>query len=265
MHIVITDLDGSLLDHTTYSYEAALPALSLLRRKTVPLILCSSKTAAEMMPLRDRMGNHHPFIVENGGGIYVPARYFSRLTALRRGDYELIALGRPYAELRAALTEIARMLGAELQPLDQLSVEEVARRTGLSPQEAERSLRREFDLPFTVESEGVEMQRLEQEMKRRELRLSRGGRFFHVTGRSDKGQAVRALVRLYREDRGEEIRTVGIGDSLNDADMLRVVDIPVVIPNPHSGAPLADQIPQARVAPEPGPAGWNQVVWSLFY
>jgi len=43
-----TGLDGCLLDATTYSFEAARPALSLLAERSIPLVLASGKTRAEM-------------------------------------------------------------------------------------------------------------------------------------------------------------------------------------------------------------------------
>ena len=74
--IVFTDLDGSLLDGTTYSYEAATPALTALREQGIPLVLVSSKTRAEMEPLRQRLVHHDPFIVENGGAVFIPHGLF---------------------------------------------------------------------------------------------------------------------------------------------------------------------------------------------
>ena len=71
--VVITDLDGTLLDHDTYSFEPARPALARLKRDNIPLVLNSSKTAAEIIELRKMLGNHDPFVVENGTGIFVPA------------------------------------------------------------------------------------------------------------------------------------------------------------------------------------------------
>ena len=68
--IVFSDLDGTLLDHETYSFEPARPALDRLKREGHVLVLASSKTAAEIAPLRDAMGfSHCPAIVENGAGI----------------------------------------------------------------------------------------------------------------------------------------------------------------------------------------------------
>ena len=74
--VVFSDLDGTLLDHDTYSFDAARPALERLRVDGVPLILCTSKTRAEIAPLRRALGNTHPFISENGGAVFIPAGYF---------------------------------------------------------------------------------------------------------------------------------------------------------------------------------------------
>ena len=70
--IVFSDLDGTLLEHDTYGFEAARPALDLLWGKNIPLILCSSKTRTEMEGYQKRLGIAGPFIVENGAGVYIP-------------------------------------------------------------------------------------------------------------------------------------------------------------------------------------------------
>jgi mannosyl-3-phosphoglycerate phosphatase len=74
--IIFTDLDGTLLDYDTYSFEKALPALQLLRERDIPLIISSSKTAKEVVFYREQLENDHPFISENGGGIFIPKDYF---------------------------------------------------------------------------------------------------------------------------------------------------------------------------------------------
>src|SRR6478736_2987735 len=92
--IVYTDLDCSLLDGTTYSYEAAIPALTALREQGIPLVLVSSKTRAEMEPLRQRLDLRDPFTVENGGAVSVPQGLFDfPLGRMRtRSSYQVIEL-----------------------------------------------------------------------------------------------------------------------------------------------------------------------------
>ena len=70
--LVFSDLDGTLLDHNTYGWKEAVPALELCRTRGVPVILASSKTRAEMDVLRRRLSLSAPFISENGGGIFFP-------------------------------------------------------------------------------------------------------------------------------------------------------------------------------------------------
>mgnify|MGYP002626636661 CR=1 FL=1 len=72
--LIFTDVDGCLLNKADYRYDAALPALERLRRLQVPLILCSSKTAAELSELHRELDlGEAPFIPENGGAIVRPA------------------------------------------------------------------------------------------------------------------------------------------------------------------------------------------------
>jgi len=93
--LVFTDLDGTLLDHDTYSWAAAAPALEELQRREIPLIFCTSKTDAEVQALRRAMGNSHPFIVENGGAIVIPPGFFRPVPPFRRNSRALtLVLGR---------------------------------------------------------------------------------------------------------------------------------------------------------------------------
>ena len=45
--VLFTDLDGTLLDLFDYSYDAALPALEFLKKRKIPVIVCTAKTLAE--------------------------------------------------------------------------------------------------------------------------------------------------------------------------------------------------------------------------
>ena len=103
--LVFSDLDGSLLDERDYSYEPALPLISALRKNDIPLIFCTSKTRAEIEPLRTELNNTHPFISENGGAIYIPVEYFLHKWDHNREDekYQIIELGTPYAQIRKIL------------------------------------------------------------------------------------------------------------------------------------------------------------------
>ncbi|MFQ5928106.1 MAG: HAD-IIB family hydrolase [Acidobacteriota bacterium] len=263
--VIISDLDGTLLDQETYDYSPACPALEELKERNIPLVLCSSKTAAEMIPFRLEIQNRDPFIIENGGGIYIPKNYFSTipLEAKNKNDFLLISLGRAYPDLQQALEEITEKYSLEVESFHSMSGEQLADVSGLSLDQAQDALRREFDLPFRLLSSNCSATQIEKEVQRRGLRLSRGGRFFHLSGDNDKGRAVHQLLELYQTNCGEAVQAIGFGDSHNDLSMLREVQIPVIIPNPYSLAPLTHELPRARKASAAGPRGWNDALLSL--
>ncbi len=265
LKILITDMDGTLLDHQTYDYSPARPALAKLKEKNIPLVLCTSKTAAEVLPFRAQIENEDPFIVENGGGLYIPNSYFSTIPfETRQIDHFLvISRGRPYSELQEALARISDEYGLVVESFQRMTASELAEQSGLSLAQAGRSLRREFDLPFRILSQNCSRRQLEEEVQRVGLRLTQGGRFFHLSQDREKGEAVAQLIELYQINHGGPVQSIGLGDSHNDLSMLREVHVPVIIPNPHSMAPLSDELPAAQRAHAPGPKGWNDVVLSL--
>ena len=73
--MVVTDLDGSLLDER-YSWDAALPALQRLQELKVPLVLNSSKTLSEMRELANCLGAMAPMVAENGGLMNWPRKHW---------------------------------------------------------------------------------------------------------------------------------------------------------------------------------------------
>ena len=248
--IVFTDLDGTLLDHDDYRYDGALPAIEELRRRGIPLVLCSSKTAAELEALQKELGLRDPFISENGGGIHFPA------------ENRVVVLGTTYQELALQLDKIGERLQVEFQTMVDMTLAEVVAETGLPPRDAELARKRNFDLAFVVTKE-IPVEALEREVDRIGFRLTRGARFFHLTGENDKGKAVRTLVNLYRKETGVDADTLGLGDSENDIPLLDAVDRPVIIPNPGSKAPLEPRRPGTITASRPAPEGWNDTVLDL--
>ena len=260
--IVVSDLDGTLLDHTTYAFDAARAALERLYDARVPLVLCTSKTRAEVEPIRAALRNAHPFIVENGGGVYVPLGYFPFEIdgAERRGEYAVIPLGDPYAELTRALDSASRATGVGVRGFASMTDDEVAAETGLALAEARLAREREFDEPFAV-TEPARALELLAAIEREGKRWTSGGRFHHITGANDKAAAVRLLVTLYRRQLGD-VRTVGLGDAPNDAEFLTVVDVPILIASPRVDR-LRALVPGGQVTTLGGPAGWNAAVLAV--
>jgi mannosyl-3-phosphoglycerate phosphatase len=268
-HLVIfTDLDGTLLDHATYSWRAAEEALAQCERRKVPVVFCTSKTRAEVEVLRRRMGNSHPFITENGGGIFIPHGYFSHRIqgAATVKTFHCLALARPYKEICDALEEIAAEASAGVVSFHQMRAREIAENAGLPLKDAELARIRDFDEPFFfVGSTPEAEERFVSLARERKLQVTRGSRFWHLHAGSDKGRAVRVLTQHFRHGAHTKIRAVGFGDAANDIPMLAAVDQPFLVQRldgSHDEAVLA-RIPRITRVDAPGPTGWNQAVLEL--
>jgi mannosyl-3-phosphoglycerate phosphatase len=259
--LVATDLDGCLLDRASYSWAPARPALRALAERGARLVLASSKTRAEMEPLALELPFLPALVAENGGALLVPGTYLPAAPEEARdeGPWWRLPLGAARAELVRALHEISAEVGARTRGFAAMDAAEVAIRTDLPPQAAARALRREHDEPFVLEA--GDPLRLAEAAQRRGLRVSRGGRFHHLTGAADKGAALRRLLELLAAV-GARPRCVGLGDAPNDVPLLRVVDRPILVPGPDGqvDAELRAAFPGAAVAPAPGPEGWNRAV-----
>ncbi len=265
--VVFTDLDGTLLDHHTYKWTAAEPALRRLRGRGIPVVLCTSKTRAEILPLRKELGLRAPFVAENGGAIYIPRNYFPFALPTARVDagFQVLELGLRYQKLVRALDEAAKTSGVQVRGFSRMSEKEVAAACGLSRSAARLARKREYDEPFTLEKgTSRQQERFFRWLQQRGLRWREGGRFYHLMGDNDKGVAVARLLALYRQQYGE-IRSVGLGDSPNDVDFLAVVDSPVLVAKPDGSHDwgVRTAVPGVKLAAGAGPVGWNQAMLEL--
>ncbi len=261
MRIIFTDLDGTLLDSRTYSWSAARPALNCLKRLGIPVVIATSKTRAEVEYWRTQLELEDPFIVENGGAIYIPRGYFKTRVAgaIRRNGYEILEFGASYPDLVADLTAAAKTSGCVAYGFHDMNLAEVAVRTRLPLQQACLAMQREYDEPFEILSTGT--YRLLGEIEARGRHWTRGNRFYHINGGHDKSEAVRKLIAVYNATFGG-VFSIGIGDSHNDARFLGAVDCSVLIRSPFTPG-MRHVLPEAFVSSTPGPEGWNEVVMQL--
>ena len=257
--VIFSDLDGCLLDHDDYAWSAARPALERIRQDRVPLVFVTSKTRAEVEALHDVMQLDEPFIVENGGAIYLPQRYWrDEISDARRfGRYRVVTLGRAYDEIRAFVSGVRERFG--LTGFGDLSVAEVGRLAGLSAVAAERARQREFTEPFVIDPE-AQLSVLQNMAAMAGLQVVRGGRFHHLIGSGqDKGIAVARLQQIFRSGSPHPVSFIGLGDGPNDLPLLRAVDVAVRVPNP-AVSRFDTGLPDLIEAAEPGARGWNDVV-----
>lgn len=275
--VVFSDIDGTLIDIFTRKYGKSKELVKKLKESSIPVILCSSKTWAEQDVIRKDLGlESEPFIIENGGAVIIPRSYFSGGGAGGGGGstdddlkhhygmrvvdgYSVIELGRSSAEIRKVLQYVRRKTGIPFKGVSDLSIEELAKIVGMTPEEAERMSKRQYGETI-LEIDKTEKVKFEQALSKEGLQVIHGGRYFDVTAGNDKGKAVRILIDLYRKKFGDGTIFIGIGDSANDAPMLKLTDIAILVQKYDGSWAEVDNsnnIPHVVKAKGIGPAGWE--------
>jgi mannosyl-3-phosphoglycerate phosphatase len=251
--IVFSDLDGTLLDHDSYTFEEAKPALEGLKERGVPLILASSKTAAEIIPLRAELGFAGcEAIVENGAGI------------LERGVSEVTGSTR-HAEILAILDNLPTVARARFSGFSQWSSNEVAARTGLDPDAARAARIRQFSEVGTWSGTAGELAEFRSRLSAEGLSVQQGGRFVSISFGADKAARMETIADRYRQS-GKSLFIVALGDAPNDIAMLEAADLGIIIPNPaHDGIAALNGEATGKIlrADAPAPLGWNRSVLQL--
>lgn len=246
--IVFTDLDGTLLDHETYSFEAARPALLRLAAAGVPVVPATSKTAAEVLPLMGEIGLPGPAIVENGGGI-------ARFDEAEEAD-------KTYERIRETLRQIPKHLRENFSGFGDMDEAGVSQATGLPVQAARLARTRRYTEPGIFRGSEVQRSEFLAALGEKGLSARMGGRFLTL-GYGDHSKADR--MNELRRALGAKPPVVALGDAPNDREMLEAADIAIIVANPsHNGLDIMELVHRRVIRTEKsGPAGWNEAIQEL--
>lgn len=261
--LIFTDLDGSLLNHDDYNFDAAKPLLNHLQEAHIPVIANTSKTRAEQIALRQRLDNHHPFIAENGAAVFIPAGYFEHSLegCFLQDHYWVKAFVEPRAHWQALLRSLPPTMRAAYESFSYMGVDGIMQRTGLSNIDANRASQREYGEPIAWCSGNELKQEFIATVSAAGANVLEGGRFMHISGHCNKGKAMQWLSQQYAiAHNGARPITVAVGDSDNDIAMLNSADYAIVVKAPNKPYPaLAASgivIETLALAPE----GWAEGV-----
>jgi mannosyl-3-phosphoglycerate phosphatase len=235
--MVVSDLDGTLLDHDDYSFEAVLPVLDRMDEAGIPMVVNTSKTRAEWLAMRGEFGNLDPFIVENGSALY---------------DGEDVTI---FGTSRAEILEKLKPLRSKykFEGYSDVTVSKIVEWTGLGRPSAERSADRQFSEPLVWHDTPEKEEEFCRIIEDRGLMTLRGGRFLHVLGKTDKGKPLGYF-------RKGNMAIIALGDRPNDLAMLKAADIGVVIAAPDGFVLEAEDVLRST---EIGPRGWAEMMTQI--
>lgn len=214
--IVFANLDGILSHPAERPWMAAAAELRLLEQEHVPLVLCSSRTRAEMEALQHRLDIRHPFICERGAAAFVPNGYFGFALAGSRSvaGYDAIEFGSPATDVIDALRRVALRQRLDVVGFSEMSVEEVARDCHLSLLDARLAKLREYGERFRLLQTGaVARERLFRALDHARLRSWAGDRYHDVAASFDPMRAADMLYACFRRSFGN-VLTVGATEAV---------------------------------------------------
>jgi mannosyl-3-phosphoglycerate phosphatase len=258
--IVFTDLDGSLLDHDSYSHAAADGLLEELERDQVPVILTTSKTRAEVEALRLELNNSHPFIVENGAAIYIPQGYFSVKPedCIEADGFWIAEFCETRSHWLSLLEQAKGLFTHKFSHFAAMKEEVIAQVTGLSLEQAQLANNREYGEPISWLGVDKGKQEFIQWLTEQGGHVLQGGRFLHLSGFCNKGEALTWLAAEYKSQWNlSKVKTIAIGDSGNDVAMLEKADLALIIRSPVHAPPKLKRPRGFFISEEFGPRGWN--------
>lgn len=239
--VLFTDLDGTLLDLETYQpSRVARELVDELARDGILTVAVTSKTATEVGEVAASV-RLAPVAVVEGGGVLL----------LQDGTTTIVGTGRE--QLIGVLVSL-REEGWAVRGFSDMSVHEVAERTGLTTDSARCAMDRLASEPFVVvRMDPPNVEDLRRRASELGAEVTRGGRFWHLVGAGvDKGSGVDAALALLGLG-GGATTTGAVGDAWNDLAMLERVEHPYF---------LGDRVPPRMLPPrvhrvaEDGPAGF---------
>jgi len=250
---VISDVDGTLMDHS-YDLTPAKETIKFLQKLSIPVILCTSKTAAEVKVIRKDLNLSDPYIVENGAAIYGES--------LKKVNGKII-LGQKYETLEEILNFISKEIDYKLIPLNNLTDQEATQLTGLKGDSLNLMRDRHWSMPFLNPPSFLE-EKINICCKKFKVDIFKGNRMSHLLSKnSNKGKAINALKEYSNL---QNIQIIGLGDSPNDFPLLLNSDIRVVIPGIDGpNLNLLDQLKDFdyTLASEPNGYGWKNEINKL--
>lgn len=259
--LIFTDMDGSLLDHYSYSHAPADKLLLKLEEEKTPVIPCTSKTFAELLLLRDDLNNNHPFIVENGAAVFIPENYFNNQpeNTVTKDGFWIKKFTRERSYYQSLIDELRPKFDNGFITFSNCTTTQLSQMTGLSEREAKLAADRSFGEPVAWLSGDEEKKDFIAQITARGATVLQGGRFLHISGDCDKGKALRWLTDQFEIDYGLAIQTIALGDSGNDIAMLEAADSAVIIRSPVHGPPEVEN-QQRYETRNTGPKGWVEGV-----
>ena len=251
--LIFSDLDGTLLNRDTFSFDEIKNYILYLISNDISLIPNSSKTKEEINEFNKKLGEDLPYIVENGAAIF-------DLHLINSNFPEEIVLSREIEEILTIFSEkIPENLVSKLKFLHNLDLSDQMKILGLSKEKIRNALKRKYSIPLLFNGNISEKREIKNLVKSAGLTLQEGGRVINLCDNVSKSTAMKKVVKLFNKISNDKLTTIAVGDNFNDLEMLKNSDIPCLVFNDKFTLETIN-INNCLVSKKSAPEGWEEIV-----
>lgn len=207
-----------------------------LDHEGIPAVWVTSRTRLQLDGPRRKLGHTHPFIAEDGCGVYLPQDYFHlrpqsvnaqqrRTATVRLGRFTCITVAELQPAAEDALETLSRETKVPVVPLKILAPRELAQNLGLPLRDAELARQRDFnELFFFAGSSEQDIERFRAAGRKRNVQLRQQGAFLSLAIGASIRRCIRELSHLYDRAVRSHALAVGVSTRSGQDDMRSACD-----------------------------------------
>jgi len=232
----------------------------------IPAVWVTARSRGQMDDPRRRLDHSHPFIAEEGCGVYLPEGYFHLRPAktVRLGRFTCIPIAEPQPAAREALESLSEDTGVSVVTLRSLSARQVMQNSGLPLQDADLARQRDFDeLFFFAGASEQDIARFVEVSRSRNLQLRQHGVLWSLAGGASLNLCIRALSKLYERALRSHPAILGIATQEESRELFAACDRAILLGHPESDPSGSPHSSKAREIPFPAPDTWDLVLAGL--
>jgi len=251
--------------------------IAALDHEGIPAVWLTSRSRLQFDDPRRKHGHTHPFIAEDGCGVYLPEDYFhlrpaseaprtKKAPTLRLGRFTCIPVAQPLPAAPEALQTLSQDTSVPVVTLRSLSPRELVQNTGLPPREAELARQRDFDdIFFFAGASDEQVQRFLTEGHHRNLQFRQHGVLWSAAIGPSVQRCIRALVKLYDRALRYHAHTVGIATPDLGASLFPFCERTILLTDRKSQGASQEQpgIPHVQTLPLHDPGLWERLMAAI--
>lgn len=244
----------------------------------IPAVWVTTRTRLQLDDPRRKLAHTHPFIAEDGSGVFLPEDYFHlrpQASSAQPKKAATIRLGRftclPVADLLPAAEEALEALSAETEisvvPLKNLAPRELAQNLGMPTREAELAKQRDFDaLFFFAGASASDIDRFRAAAEQKKIQLRQRGVLWSLAVGASVRRCVGELSKLYDRALHSHARTLAVATVGQEGALFAACDRAILLVDrlkpsvdQHSNR-VPTQPRRVMELPLKSPAVWDQII-----